>query len=284
MKVVIDGTNLLFRVLSLEVFRKMVVANVPVGGLYGFLNSFLMYKEKIKDGDFVVVWDGGRSERRKKLSEGVYKRNRVIDESFLKLVSNQREVCSKVLSWLGVKEIRIQGKEGDDVIYEIVKFWKDKDEVLIVSTDKDFFQLLSDRVKILRAGKFKMYTKEDVEKSLGLSIEWYVYLKALEGDVSDNIVKIGFSTKKFLKLLVKECDGDKRKVFRVLREIYGYRFLVNFRLIKLGEEDFTEEQLSQIKRVLLEGKVPDLEMVERVLKVYKMYFLLKRFRRIYGKS
>lgn len=281
-KVVMDGNNLLFRVLSLSVFWRMKEGNTPVGGLYGFLNSFLMYKKRYRAGDFILVWDGGRSKRRMKQSRKTYKANREIDKGFSEVFSHQKELCSRVAKWLGIRVVEIFGKEADDVIYEIVRAFKKKCKIVVVSSDRDFFQLLEDNVVIWRPGENRIVVKEDAERKLGLEIRWYVYLKALEGDTSDNISKVAKSPKRFLKQLVEECNGDENLVYKVLEQIYGDSFVRNFELIKLGLEEFSMQEISRLNALLTKQIYSDKDNVERVLKMYKWWSLLKRFKEVYG--
>ena len=174
-----------------------------VGGAFGTLNS-LQYQIKKHNPDIVsVVWEGkGSSERRrKKLKE--YKEGRKFrglnryfeysqeDESVS--FARQLQLVKECLDVLPVYQPAVQYLEADDQIaYSCRNFFKD-DAKIIISTDRDFFQLVDERTAIFRPVK----TKENPKGEL-IDLDWmmqkedvfppnYALLKAIVGDKSDNI-------------------------------------------------------------------------------------------------
>ena len=174
-----------------------------VGGAFGTLNS-LQYQIKKHNPDIVsVVWEGkGSSERRrKKLKE--YKEGRKFrglnryfeysqeDESAS--FARQLQLVKECLDVLPVYQPAVQYLEADDQIaYSCRNFFKD-DAKIIISTDRDFFQLVDERTAIFRPVK----TKENPKGEL-IDLDWmtqkedvfppnYALLKAIVGDKSDNI-------------------------------------------------------------------------------------------------
>tara|TARA_Y100000296_G_scaffold53171_1_gene60913 strand:+ start:1209 stop:2180 length:972 start_codon:yes stop_codon:yes gene_type:complete len=174
-----------------------------VGGILGSLNS-LQYQVKKHNPDIVsVVWEGkGSSERRRKtLNEykegrkfrGLNRHFEYSQEDEKESFARQLQLLKECLDELPVYQPAVQYLEADDQIaYSCRNFFKD-DAKLIVSTDRDFFQLIDERTAIFRPVK----TKENPKGEL-IDLDWmmqkegvfppnYALLKAIVGDKSDNI-------------------------------------------------------------------------------------------------
>lgn len=120
----------------------------------------------------------------------------------------------KVLSLVGVRQFRVPGLEGDDLIGILSRLITQRgyfDEVIIYSTDKDFYQLMSPQVKILRGspdGKLDWVTEEKIRAKYGVGVKDWVRYRSLTGDESDNIPNAmrGIGPKTALKLLAAGMD------------------------------------------------------------------------------
>ena len=84
-----------------------------------------------------------------------------------------------------ITTISIDQIEADDVIAYLSSYFKQK--VIVLSTDKDFLQLVSDRVSVYSPSKKKMYTPNSLFDETGIWCENFIIYKALLGDKSDNI-------------------------------------------------------------------------------------------------
>src|ERR1700722_6320763 len=123
----------------------------------------------------------------------------------------------KVLPKLGYKNIFHQsGYEADDVIASICRNLSSNDRAVIVSSDKDLYQLLSKRVSMQKA-KGEMYTEKDLSKDyFGLEQEQWHVVKAIAGCETDSIEGVkgigDILAAKFLRGLVKEGSKTYQKI------------------------------------------------------------------------
>ena len=186
-----------------------------VGGVYGTLNSLQSQIKKHGPDVVSVVWEGkGSSERRRKtLKEykegrkfrGLNRHFEYSQEDEKESFARQLHLLKECLDELPVYQPAVQYLEADDQIaYSCRNFFKN-DAKIIVSTDRDFFQLVDERTAIFRPVKTKEHPKGEL-----IDIDWmmekegvfppnYALLKAVVGDKSDNISGINGVGEKSLK-------------------------------------------------------------------------------------
>jgi len=174
-----------------------------VGGFYGSLNALQSYINRFNPDEVVVAWEGAGSsqKRRKKLED--YKRGRKMvgmrrgfetsDETEKEAFARQLNILKKTLDLLPVRQIAVKYLEADDVIaYMCKQVIKDRQKV-IVSTDRDYLQLVDENTSVFRPVKTKINKEGEF-----IDLEWmhqkenihppnYALLKAVVGDKSDNI-------------------------------------------------------------------------------------------------
>ncbi len=126
-------------------------------------------------------------------------------------INNQMERLIQYLKCLPVTIVGIDGLEADDIIgYLATKFEKhdETQRVTIMSADKDFLQLVTDKVHCYSPVKKKIYTPKDVLEEFSVSSYNFLNYKVLMGDASDNIPGItGLGPKKLIKLF-PELSSD----------------------------------------------------------------------------
>ena len=159
------------------------------------------YMEEMARQDAVIwVWDGMNCNARRREVWPEYKRGR---KELPEDIGRSLELFREILSYTkNVVQIQVNGYEADDVIATLTRSVtkSDHDEVLIVSTDKDFFQLVGPRVRLDRE-PWKI-PPQDVR-----------LYKTLVGDPSDNIPGLkGFGEKAWSSL----TDGHKRAIEETL--------------------------------------------------------------------
>jgi DNA polymerase-1 len=155
------------------------------------------YLQEFEPDRVAVVWDGGRDERRKKLFPEYKKRDKPkteAEEIELELFFHQMETFRHCLVKLGLTNFLIPHREADDVIFNLMvqvqSVGQGLDiEFIVVSTDKDFYQLFKyfDNVSIYNPIKKKLWSGKDLEESLGFPARYYIDYKAVVGDPSDNL-------------------------------------------------------------------------------------------------
>lgn len=119
------------------------------------------------------------------------------DESF----ERQKGIINSILEELCVRQYEFDSVEGDDIISYYVKNKRDDEKVVIVSSDKDLTQLISDTVIVYNPRTKTFITKDNCVKELGIRSDNVVVEKILCGDSSDNIKGVkGIGEKTLVKL------------------------------------------------------------------------------------
>ena len=192
----------------------------PTNAIYGFIKMFEKLEANFLPSHTVVVWDGGLDEDR---VEGLvdYKAQR-------DPMPNDMEVqLDEIVTYLeanGIASICDDGIEADDRIGQLAKRAEEQGyDVAIASSDKDFFQLVNDRVKMLNpADKTGESMDADaVEAKTGVRPHQIVDWLSLVGDAVDNIPGVpGIGVKTAAKLLNEfgSVDGIYERLAEVKRE------------------------------------------------------------------
>lgn len=105
------------------------------------------------------------------------------EESF----ARQKEILQEILDELCIRQYEFENVEGDDIISYYVKTKKDNEKIVIVSSDKDLTQLISDTVIVYNLRLKDFITKDNAVEKLDIIPENIVLEKVICGDVSDNI-------------------------------------------------------------------------------------------------
>ena len=202
------------------------------GGIAGFLKSIGYAIKLLNPTRVIVVFDGnGGSQKRRKIYPD-YKKgrktrirfNRTYDEMSSSDIEqkNVRLELLRLINYLGVLPVTtmaIDNIEADDTIaYLSEQTFKDSN-VFIMSSDKDFLQLASDKVKLWSPTKKKIFGCKEIMDEYGISCGNFIYYRVMEGDVSDNIDGIeGAGVKRILQAFPFLADERVTS----LQEIYNY--------------------------------------------------------------
>ena len=229
---VIDAMNMLIR--SFSLLKAMNPDGTHIGGIVGFLRS-LGYVTRIFDPTrVIVVWDGkGGSANRKNINPD-YKAQRATarithwglydtKQQEMEALIGQLLRVQEYLECLPVTQLQMEKLEADDIMAYIAKqsSYSKVKKCTIISSDKDFLQLVDDTVEVYAPVKKKTFTKDNIFEELKVLPENYNIVKALLGDNSDNLkgVKgLGIKTivAEFPKLLKEETNLDY--IFKVAEE------------------------------------------------------------------
>jgi len=198
---IIDGNNLAYR--CKHVFS-LSNQGVDVSITYGFLKVLSSYLQKFSATSVIVCWDGGIPEfRRTAVPE--YKANRHLDDDPVERAEFHRQVneLHSILPMMGIVSIKAPCIEADDLMYHASVLCNGY--CIIVSSDKDMFQALSDfGVDVYNPYREKLYDVEKFENEYGISIHSYIDWRALQGDSSDNIAGVPGIGEKTATKLFKE--------------------------------------------------------------------------------
>ena len=255
----VDGSNLLF-----QMFYGMPNA-IPapdgrdIRGTVGFIGALRKLLLQVKPTHAAVLFDGECTNPRYAVEES-YKANRP-DYSQMPLEETpfgQLEEIYRALDTIGIAHRETDNCETDDWIAGYALTYGDSAEVVICSFDSDYFQLITDRVSVLRyrGERSVVWTPEIVREKLGIEPGMYAAYKALTGDTADNIPgvpKVGPKTaaaimRQFGSMEALRAQTDKIERPQLREAILGNRerILKNYALIRLENRTrlpFTLEEL-----------------------------------------
>jgi len=225
----IDGLNLFFR--NFAVMNMVNPDGVHIGGLGGFFRSLGAMIRQIDPTQVYVIFDGAGSANNRKNINPLYKSGRDLQRitNWDAFDDKQDEDDSKVdqmvrviqyLKTLPVKTVSIDKVEADDIISYLCNkvINKPEDKAFIVSSDKDFIQLVNDNVIVYRPMEKEYYTEQTVIDKYKMSPKNFILHKTLLGDNSDKIKGVkGLGEKgiykKFPELM--ERDMDLQDIFNI---------------------------------------------------------------------
>lgn len=226
----IDGLNCFFR--AFMAVPSMNENGLHVGGIAGFLQSLGYASKLLNPTRIVVVFDGsgGSMKRRKIFPEYKEKRktNLKYNRAYEELTSEEQEdknIQVQLLRLVGYLDalpltvMSVDHVEADDTIaYAATDFFKNSNKVYIMSTDKDYLQLVNERINVWNPSKKKMYGCAEILLEYGISCENFLNYRILSGDESDNIDGIyGSGIKTVLKCFPQFAESRELS----LNEIYS---------------------------------------------------------------
>lgn len=186
---IVDGSNLAHR--SFHKFKNLTYKGEHTGLIYGFMRILQSYLVRFRPTYVLVTFDTHESKSsnfRNKLLGG-YKEHRTRDLSMdYESFNKQTKILKKVLRYLNIPVIwdkKGLGHESDDYIGHFALNHTGK--VVIISSDKDFCQLLSSRVKIFNPSKETLVLEKTCKEVMGYSAKECVDYLCLLGDKSDDI-------------------------------------------------------------------------------------------------
>ena len=221
---ILDCNNLLHRTFWVA---KNQIDNTDTGPItvHLFMNSIMNYVTQFKPGKIYAVWDKKltypSTNFRKELLVNTYKANR--DTSTREETHQYDDKLEALLSHLGISNIFPNKMEADDVIAWLTHNLSTlpQHEITIVTVDKDMLQLIKSNVNVYSPIKKELITETNFEfQNKDVPLKYFLTLKALTGDQSDNIDGIqGIGPKKGLKLAKEiidsgntDCLTDEQKV------------------------------------------------------------------------
>ena len=280
--VLVDGNNLLFRSYYATAYTGNIMRNkegFPTNGIYGFVNMINKIISEEKPEYMMVAFDIGKTFRHEKYER--YKDGRRETPDDLKV---QFPVAKKILTAMGIKYLECAGYEADDIIGTI-SLWCEKDpeyEALIVSSDKDLLQLISDEtvVKLLKTKDYIWMDKKTFNATYGFDPIHMIDLKALMGDASDNIPGVkGIGEKGAIKLV-----SEYKTIDNIYENIDKIKGATQIKLIDGREDAYYSKDLVTIYReVPLDITFDDLlykgENADELIDIYNdlgFYSLLRK--------
>jgi DNA polymerase-1 len=228
---IIDGLNTFLRAFCM--INHINPAGAHIGGLTGFLKSVGYAIKMMEPTKVIIVFDGVGGSNSKKYLYPEYKGNRGktrmtnfsifnTKEEESESITDQMARLIQYLQCLPISIICIDGIEADDTIGYLVnkleKFDATK-EITIMSADKDFLQLVSEKTQVYSPVKKKIYKPKDILEEYKVSSYNFVNYKILMGDASDNLPGVnGLGPKKLLQLYPQLADDKNMSLEEILIE------------------------------------------------------------------
>lgn len=242
----IDGHNLLFRMFYGMPDNFYTADGVKYNALYGFVCAMEKVMRMVQPTHVFVSFDSPDCGDRRELDEA-YKANRP-DYSEMapeECPFTQLPAIYAALGRMNIPYAEIHGCEADDVIASYAVKYAGEYDVMIMSTDRDYWQLVSEKVSILNYHGYDstLVTPQTVRQKYGVEPAQFADWKCLVGDKSDNIVGVpGVGPKNAaallgtfgsLEYLMEHTDGIPRPAIRRAVEEAKERLLLNRKLILL---------------------------------------------------
>jgi len=220
----IDGHNLAFRCLYAPGMSTLADSKGrPTGIILGFLRSLGSYAKRFPEASLYVTWDGSSQRRRKLFAD--YKANRAAHAtpSF-----DQIGWLRETLPMLGVAQAYNQDEEADDVLAALVRGPLKGQRNLVLSTDRDLLQLVTDTDQVLVPAvggrKEILFDVAAVRAEYGVGPELMPVLRSFLGDDSDNIPGVPRIPAKTVANLVRVYGGIDGVYSSSLAEVTKFQY------------------------------------------------------------
>jgi DNA polymerase I len=247
----IDGNSLAYRAFFALPESIATADGRPTNAIYGFASMMAKLLVDYAPGTVIVAWDKGMSGREKEYSE--YKAGR---KSRPDLLREQWPHLEPLAEAFGFANVHVEGYEADDVIATLATQAKQRGRpVMIVSGDRDVYQLVGDGTRVMTTSRgvtdTKVYDADGVVERYGVPPELVPDLIGLKGDTSDNIPGVpGIGDKTAAQLL--QQFGSLEAVLDSVDEISGAKRKEN--LTNHADDARISKQLATMK---LDVGVPD---------------------------
>ncbi len=245
-----------------------------VGGIVGFMKGIRLLADKIEPRQIFVIWEGGGSSRRRAIFKDYkngrrpQKLNRYYGDDIPDTVENrnyQISLCIELLKHTPAGQIYVGDCEADDVIGYLIRNKFRQDNCVIASSDRDYYQLISEKKLQWSPGQKRFITMDAVKEKYGVSVQNFCTARCFVGDPSDGLPGIkgaGFKTlvKRFpqlgdeefvsvdeiLKMSMDKSRGSKLKLFQEINENHDIARR-NWRLMFLDIHNLSGEHIKKIE-------------------------------------
>jgi DNA polymerase-1 len=231
---IVDAANTFMR--NFSAVQQLNIEGYHVGGLTGFIKSVGYAIKLYGPSRVILVFDGQGNSTNKKYLYPEYKANRktqkvtnwkIFDnkEEEKESMDNQMDRLLSYLSQMPMSLISIPKIEADDTIGYLVETLENNtevDEITLMSADRDFLQLVSDKTQVYSPTKKITYHINDVFNEYLVYPHNFIYYKILMGDSGDNVPGVsGLGPKKLFKLFPELSDEEKLDDTYILKKAHN---------------------------------------------------------------
>ena len=242
---VIDGNSLMHRAYHAVPPTMTAPDGTPTNAAFGFLSMLLKFIEIEQPDALVCAFDKGRPKFRMEALEQYKAQRPPMDEE----LKAQFPVIENLLAAMNVPVVALPGWEGDDILGTVAA--RDEElgyRTLLVTGDKDAYQLASDLTKIVTTKRgitdVVIYGPEEVEERYGVTPDQFTDFLGLKGDKADNIPGVpGIGDKKAASML--QAYGNLEGIYANLDKFKGKQLenLTNYK-----DDAFLSRQVATIVR------------------------------------
>ena len=291
----IDGLNLFFR--NFAMLNMVNPDGVHIGGLGGFFRSLGALIRQIQPTQVYVIFDGAGSANARKNLLPEYKSGRDLQritnwEAFDNLEDEHDAKVDQIvriiqyLKTLPVKTLSIPKVEADDVIAYLSNIipQKPEDKVFIVSSDKDFLQLVNENTIVYRPMEKNYYTDQTIKEKYNMPAQNFILYKTLLGDNSDKVKGVkGLGEKglykKFPELTEREMTLDD--IYDICEQKYKDH-VVYARVIQHIDELEKNYKIMDLSNPMLDEN--DKKYLSQVVKTNEYDYLPEQFVAFYNED
>ena len=281
---IVDGLNTFIRAFAVN--PAINEDGLHIGGMMGFLKSLRYTSDILKPSRVIVVFDGKDGSKRRRKIYPEYKQNRKVKQRLNRNVdwgtapqdeeASMRQQMGRLVEYLEqlpLTLVCIDGIEADDTMAYISQQLLPESDCILMSTDKDFLQLVDSRVKVWSPTKKKLYTQREVLEEYGIPSRNMLTYRILDGDKSDNINGVKGAGLKSLIKYIPEITEDKDftakdllqfvtstdSKIKLLENIKKSSNIIkrNYLLMQLNKVDIPKHTMRKIQGAV-NGKVPQL--------------------------
>jgi len=287
----IDGPSLVYRAFFALPESIATSTGVPTNAIFGFASMLVKIVTEYGVCPTVVAWDAGTSGRSELFPE--YKAQR---RSRPDLLKQQWPAMEPLVEAFGYSNVRVEGFEADDVIASLTARALQASPpvpVMIVTGDRDVFQLIDDRdlVRVMATARgiteTKIYDRQAVVDRYGIAPELIPDFYGLKGDTSDNIPGIpGIGEKTASELI--QSFGSLEGVLARIEEVKGAKRKQN--LLEHAQDARVSKRLATVQRDVpvdfdIAGEAtrePDRSRLREVFREYELRDPLRRLEEALG--
>jgi len=273
------------------------------GGVMGFIFSLKEVINRTLPDRVIIAWDGFNAGKLRYNIYPPYKESRKKDwENEKRMLVNegvtmdqeekekyeifrQKIILQNILEELFVRQMEEDYIEADDLIAQyVLKSENDDEEIIIYSRDKDFLQLISDKVSIITPDSLWILNKKNYEEKYETTLDNELLFKCFKGDDSDDIGGVlGVTKKTLIKLfpsmakekylysrLVEECyEAKKKSKSKIYDKIIHAEHILyrNARLMNL-KKPFLNDKAIQLVDIVKHGTLDDTREVSSAIALF----------------
>jgi 5'-3' exonuclease len=267
--------------------------------------------------DAKTDYEKGIQETMRHILKNKAKKDTVRGETDEESLQRQKGIIQEILEELCIRQQEFDDVEGDDIVAYYVKNRRDNEKIVIMSSDKDMTQFISENVAIWNPRLDRLVKAEDTVKVLGVTHENVVLEKILCGDASDNIKGVkGLGEQTLVKYfpeivenktdleaivrrskeLLEERKAEKKKPLKVLENIVNgvtdgcqgdKLYEINRKIIDLSEPLLTDDARKELDGTayeVMDTSDRNIKNVYKIVNDYKMYDMIdeNKFGNIFG--